>query len=154
MRFPTHRLAVLFVALTSLIVLATTAASPERDVDLLKRLIEPPKLSKRTPALLRRARFGCDNGYEQCPGLSYCCQAGLVCFSDGTCGSMSELVCYNGETACGSGTNAGCCPIKSSCVSDGKCVVNSGAVVKRFTGAATFGAGMGLSAAAAVVALC
>jgi len=85
---------------------------------------------------------------------------------------MSELACQSGETACGessrdvkrrnisglmgflgSGTSAGCCPIKTSCVGDGKCVVNSGDVVKRFAGVATFGVGMGLSAAAAV-ALC
>jgi len=60
MRLPTDRLIFLFTALISLVVLAVAATSPNRDVDLLKRLIDPPTLSKRTPALLRRARFGCD----------------------------------------------------------------------------------------------
>ena len=63
MRFPTHRFAILFA-----IHAAAAAGSPERDADMLKRLIDPPKLSKRIPALLRRARFGC----EQCVPLSDC----------------------------------------------------------------------------------
>lgn len=100
-----------------LLLLAATSCTAEADVyerndeDLLKRLAAPPwspKLPRRadtlgsgTAAQLRKRQYGCSNGYEQCPGLKYCCQAGLTCFSDGTCGSVDELRCNTGETACG-----------------------------------------------------
>jgi hypothetical protein len=29
----------------------------------------------------------------KCPGLSYCCQAGLACFADGTCGDSDQVTC-------------------------------------------------------------
>ncbi|KAF8540655.1 hypothetical protein BDD12DRAFT_832211 [Trichophaea hybrida] len=82
----------------------TASCADSYHTDLLKRRAPPPPraLSKRTPALKTgTAGYGCDNGYEQCPGFNYCCQAGLTCFSDGTCGTIDQLTCMTGETACG-----------------------------------------------------
>lgn len=110
MQLPLFALPSLLLAATSL--LAAADAYERNDEDLLKRLAAPPwspKLSKRTDGpgsrtaaqLRKRQQFGCSNGYEQCPGLRYCCQAGLTCFSDGTCGTVDQLTCMAGETVCG-----------------------------------------------------
>ena len=109
MQLPLFALPSLLLAATSL--LAEADAYERNDEDLLKRLAAPPwspKLSRRadgpgrTAAQLRKRQlYGCSNGYEQCPGLRYCCQAGLTCFSDGTCGTMNQLTCMAGETVCG-----------------------------------------------------
>ncbi|KAI5817375.1 hypothetical protein BZA77DRAFT_353128 [Pyronema omphalodes] len=116
---------------------ATVRASPSTaHHDLLKIIAEAPTTPtgedglQRQKATLIKRRYGCDNGYEQCPGVSYCCQAGLTCFSDGTCGTLNQLTCQEGETPCGQGTRAGCCPYKSSCVGDGVCAKNSGDVTR------------------------
>jgi hypothetical protein len=61
MQFP-----VMLFALFALAAATTTTEHndyyPERSVDLLKQLAQPPKLTERSPvsALRRRARYGCD----------------------------------------------------------------------------------------------
>ena len=122
---------------------------PPADADLLKHLAQPPRrsaLTKRSMVLDKRARYGCDRGYEQCPGYNYCCQAGLTCFADGTCGNIEEMTCMKGETECGTGTRAGCCAYGTSCTADGQCVLNNGATRGTERGVAMAGVGMGLAA--------
>jgi len=140
--FPPSLLLLLLLLLTAL-----SIAKENEELDLTLRLASPSPLRKRSAALVRRMELRCDMGYATCPGGGYCCQDGLTCFSDGTCGSIDMMSCWTGETKCGQGTGAGCCPVGSKCVDDvkGKCVVSSHASSWRER------TGMGVGTAVAVV---